>query len=143
MLAAYLLALLVTRGHVPTDTAWTWAQAAAATCPDAKTCTRFVSFALAEGGFAPDVLSGACNRRPSRAAPCDNGHAWGPWQVHPEDAGTTGATLLTPLEGTRAAFAYWSRCPGAWSTWRTGDAIARAWLLSHPFVVSDPMPTRE
>lgn len=132
MIAAYLLALLVLRGHVPTDTAWTWAQAAANTCPDVRTCTRFVSFALAEGGFRADVLSGACNRHPSRATPCDHGRAWGPWQVHPEDAATTGPELLRPEDGARLAFRYWIRCPGAWSTWRTGEAIASSWLASHP-----------
>jgi hypothetical protein len=137
MLAAYLLVLIATFSKLPGEDAWPWAVATAVECEAHRltlpTCVRFVSYALAEGGFRASVLSGACNL--SRSG-CDRGHAFGPWQVHPEDARTTGPLLLNPLTGVRPALVYWLRVPGAWSTWRTGEAIASGLLLRFPLASS-------
>lgn len=143
MMAAYLLALLVMVGKVPSEVAWPWATAIAGVCDTPTRCVLFTSQAIAEGGFREAVLDGRCNdlewRRRQRgswwASACDYGHAAGPWQCHPKDSGGTPYDLRTPGTGTRLAWAYWRRAPGAWTTRERARVIAEVWTRAHPLAL--------
>ncbi len=153
-LAAYLLTMIATLAHVPGETAWPWAHAIATACESGRPtpaapreCVRFTAQALAEGGFHEAVLDGRCNdpawRRRQRgswwALSCDEGHAAGPFQVHPGDVHATALDLRTPSPGASLAFDYWRKTKGgAWTTRAAAERIAAAWLTSHPVVASDP-----
>lgn len=138
---ALILAMIMAVSHRDADTIRPWAEAISAECADASklTCLRFAAQAAAEGGFAPYVLDGRCNdpRWLSRQrgchikggwCPCDAGHAAGPWQMHFADMGLSPEDARDPVRGTAAAWAYWRRAPGAWTTRAMAYTIADRWL---------------
>lgn len=117
-----------------------WVEAALIATEDPREETLLVAQALAEGGFARDVIGGACNTPDWMRAhcteygcdtgySCDGGHAWGPFQVHPDQpmvykAHMTAKDLLDPDKSTPLVLEMLRHHPGAWTTAARARAIA-------------------
>jgi hypothetical protein len=114
-----------------------WANAIAAHCgSDIQRCTFLAALAFEESGFRVHVLNEDCNsaswRASHRESKCDDGFAWGPFQLHrgPWLRGADPAHA-TPDEQARIA----SLLPeGAWArvTRRLGHALAASYIRTHP-----------
>jgi hypothetical protein len=118
-----------------------WVEAATLATESPHEQALLVAQALAEGGFARDVLSGACNTMAWQEAhcprnrscdtgySCDGGIAKGPYQVHPDQPAVWRAHLKAedlrdPDKATPIVLTMLRTMPGAWTTHARARAIA-------------------
>ena len=109
---------------------------------NAKRALELAAVAVLETRLAVWVSDGSCNLARWRAAhpdraPCDDGHAWGPFQVHPGrhiDA-LVGhhVTTVELLESIEVPWRLYAVHPEAWTTRARAARAARTWAGAHPW----------
>jgi hypothetical protein len=119
-----------------------WVEEAVLETEDPHEQALLVAQALAEGGFARDVIGGACNtlewqhahcprgRACDTGYSCDGGVARGPYQVHADQPAVWRAhlrpgDLSVPEKALPVVLTMMRTIPGAWTTSSRARAIAR------------------
>ena len=106
-----------------------WGEAITNVCTNQNECELLAAQAFVESRFASWVLDGSCNDENWRAdqpgwirKSCDNGIAFGPWQIH--DPGLAGQS---PIIHANLAIWYLHNRPYAWTTWKAARAQVQWW----------------
>ena len=109
-----------------------WADAMGDVCMSRSECVHMAALAFMESGFVSWVLFQECNSQLWRAEHqmqkvCDNGYAYGPWQVH--NSRFAGAS---PEFQASVVLELIRHYPQGWTTWSRANALADRWLAAHP-----------